>query len=63
LQALPEHRPLEAPWFYAVYTAAVIGGAIIATAVPDLVNLNPAVEVLNALMLPLVLGFLTTLAM
>lgn len=57
-----EHRPLEAPWFYAVYTAAVIGGAIIVTAVPDLVSLNLAVEVMNALMLPLVLGFLIALA-
>ncbi len=24
-----EHHPLEAPWFYGIYTAAVIGGAII----------------------------------
>jgi len=57
-----EHRPLEAPWFHAVYTAAVIGRAITVTAVPDLVSLNLAVEVLNALMLPLVLGFLIALA-
>jgi hypothetical protein len=53
---------LEAPWFYAVDTAAVIGGAIIVTAAPDLVSLNLAVEVMNALMLPLVLGFLIALA-
>jgi len=57
-----EHRPLEAPWFYGIYTAAVIGGAIIVAAVPDLVTLNLAVEVMNALMLPLVLGLLIALA-
>jgi Mn2+/Fe2+ NRAMP family transporter len=57
------HRPFEAPWFYGVYTAAVIGGAIIVAEAPDLVSLNVAVEVMNALMLPLVLGFLVALAM
>ncbi|HLI22200.1 MAG TPA: divalent metal cation transporter, partial [Stellaceae bacterium] len=57
-----EHRPQDAPWFYAVYTAAVIGGAAIVAAVPDLVSLNLGVEVMNALMLPLVLGFLVALA-
>jgi NRAMP (natural resistance-associated macrophage protein)-like metal ion transporter len=57
-----EHRPLEAPWFYGIYTAAVIGGAVIVALVPDLVSLNVAVEVMNALMLPLVLGFLVALA-
>jgi Mn2+/Fe2+ NRAMP family transporter len=58
-----EHRPADAPWFYAVYTAAVIGGAVIVAAVPDLVGLNLGVEVMNALMLPLVLGFLVALAL
>ncbi len=57
-----EHRPLEAPWFYAVYTVAVIGGAILVLVVPDLVRLNIAVEVMNALLLPIVLGFLIALA-
>lgn len=57
-----EHHPMEAPWFYAVYTAAVIGGAVVVAVVPDLVRLNIAVEVMNALMLPLVLGFLILLA-
>ncbi|MGA8379731.1 MAG: divalent metal cation transporter [Stellaceae bacterium] len=58
-----EHRPLEAPWFYVVYTVAVVGGAILVDQVPDLVSLNVAVEVMNALLLPLVLGFLVALAM
>jgi Mn2+/Fe2+ NRAMP family transporter len=57
-----EHNPLEAPWFYGIYTAAVIGGAVIVAAVPDLVTLNVAVEVMNACMLPLVLGLLIALA-
>lgn len=57
-----EHRPLDAPWFYGIYAVAVIGGAIIVDLVPDLVALNIGVEVMNALMLPLVLGFLVLLA-
>ena len=57
-----EHHPLEAPWFYGIYAAAVIGGAMIVDLVPDLVALNVGVEVMNALMLPLVLGFLVSLA-
>ncbi|HET9108032.1 MAG TPA: divalent metal cation transporter [Steroidobacteraceae bacterium] len=57
-----EHRPLEAPWFYGIYALAVIGGAVIVDLAPDLVALNIGVEVMNALMLPLVLGFLVALA-
>ncbi len=57
-----EHHPLEAPWFYGIYAAAVIGGAVLVDLVPNLVQLNIGVEVMNALMLPLVLGFLVALA-
>jgi Mn2+/Fe2+ NRAMP family transporter len=57
-----EQHPLEAPWFYAVYTAAVVGGAVVVAVVPNLVTLNIGVEVMNALMLPVVLGFLVLLA-
>ncbi len=57
-----EHHPLEAPWFYGIYAVAVIGGAIIVDLVPNLVALNIGVEVMNALMLPIVLGFLVALA-
>ncbi len=57
-----EHHPLEAPWFYGIYTTAIIGGAVIVGLVPDLVALNIGVEVMNALMLPVVLGFLVLLA-
>jgi Mn2+/Fe2+ NRAMP family transporter len=57
-----EHRPFEAPWFYGVFSIAVVGGAVAVMLVPDLVTLNIAVEVMNALMLPLVLGLLVLLA-
>src|SRR5208337_2547891 len=35
-----EYRPLEARWFYGVYTVCVIGGAIVVAVWPDLVSLN-----------------------
>ena len=57
-----EYRPLEAPWFYGIYAGIVIAGVVIVGLVPNLVTLNIAVEVMNALMLPLVLGFLVLLA-
>jgi Mn2+/Fe2+ NRAMP family transporter len=50
-----EQHPLEAPWFYAVYSAAVVGGAVVVAVVPNLVTLNIGVEVMNALMLPVAL--------
>jgi len=57
-----EHHPREAPWFYLVYSVGVIGGAILVAIVPNLVSLSIAVQVMNALLLPLVLGFLVALA-
>ena len=57
-----EYHPMEAPWFFGIYTAAVIGGALIVEFVPNLVGLNIGVEVMNALLLPVVLGFLVMLA-
>jgi NRAMP (natural resistance-associated macrophage protein)-like metal ion transporter len=57
-----EYRPLEARWFYGVYTLCVVFGAIAVAAWPDLVSLNVGVQVMNALMLPIVLGFLIALS-
>lgn len=57
-----EYRPLQARWFYGVYAACVIGGAVFVGFWPDLVALNVGVQVMNALLLPLVLGFLIALA-
>jgi hypothetical protein len=58
-----EHHPLEAPWFYGVYAACVVGGAFVVAVWPDLVALNVGVQVMNALMLPLVLGMLIALSL
>jgi Mn2+/Fe2+ NRAMP family transporter len=55
-------RPSEAPLFYGVYTLAVLAGAAAVELVSDLVALNVAVEVMNALLLPLALGLLVLLA-
>ncbi len=57
-----EDHPLEAKWFYGVYAGCVLAGAVLVAAVPNLVFLNIAVEVMNALLLPMVLGFLIALA-
>jgi NRAMP (natural resistance-associated macrophage protein)-like metal ion transporter len=57
-----ELHPLEAHWFYGVYALCVVFGAVVVALWPDLVSLNVAVQVLNAFMLPLVLGFLIALA-
>ena len=58
-----ELHPQEAPWFYIVFSVGVIGGAVVVGLVPNLVALSVGVEVANALMLPLVLGFLVALAL
>lgn len=57
-----EHRPREAPWFYGVFSLILIAGGILVTSGADLVKLSVAVQVMNALLLPLVLGFLFLLA-
>jgi Mn2+/Fe2+ NRAMP family transporter len=58
-----EHHPFEAKWFYAIYTICVVGGAGLVAVAPDLVSLNVAVQVMNAFLLPIVLGCLVRLAM
>ncbi|HEV2352223.1 MAG TPA: divalent metal cation transporter [Terriglobia bacterium] len=57
-----DSRPEEAPWFYGVYAMAVVGSAILVAHRPNLIGLNLGIEVMNALLLPLVLGFLVLLA-
>jgi Mn2+/Fe2+ NRAMP family transporter len=57
-----EYRPFEARWFYGIYAACVVGGALFVGLWPDLVSLNVGVQVMNALLLPVVLGFLIALA-
>ena len=58
-----EHRPLKAKWFYGVYALCVVGGALTVGLVQNLITLNIGVQVMNALLLPLVLWFLVRLAM
>ena len=57
-----ELHPLQARWFYGVYALCVIGGAVVVALWPNLVALSVDVQVMNALLLPLVLGFLIALA-
>jgi len=57
-----ERRPFAAKWFYGVYAAAVVGSAALVWLAPDLVWLTIAAQVLNALLMPLVIGFLVALA-
>jgi Mn2+/Fe2+ NRAMP family transporter len=56
------HAPREAPWFYGIYTASLIAGGVVVASGIDLVMLSVGVQVMNALLLPIVLGFLYLLA-
>jgi Mn2+/Fe2+ NRAMP family transporter len=58
-----EHHPKEAPWFYGIFTACLIGGGLLVASGVNLVALSVGVEVMNALLLPIVLGFLYLLAL
>jgi Mn2+/Fe2+ NRAMP family transporter len=57
-----EHAPREAPWFYAIYTIALACGGLLVVSSVNLVSLSVGVQVMNALLLPIVLGFLFLLA-
>jgi Mn2+/Fe2+ NRAMP family transporter len=57
-----EHEPKEAPWFYGIYTATLAAGALLIVSGINLVSLSVGVQVMNALLLPIVLGFLYLLA-
>jgi Mn2+/Fe2+ NRAMP family transporter len=57
-----EYHPFAAKWFYGVYALCVVGSAIAVGLVRDLVWLNIAAQVLNAFLLPLVIGLLIALA-
>ncbi len=58
-----DHEPAEAPWFYGAYAAVLILGALVVGSGVNLVELSVGVQVMNALLLPIVLGFLFLLAM
>ena len=57
-----EYAPAEAPWFYGFYTVALAAGGILVASGVNLVRLSVGVQVMNALLLPIVLGFLYLLA-
>jgi len=57
-----EHHPSKAPWFYIIYTGMLIIGAVVAISGVNLINLSVAVQVMNAALLPIVLGLLYMLA-
>jgi hypothetical protein len=53
-----EDHPREAPWFYGVFSLSLIAGGILVASGANLVAISIGVEVMNALLLPLVLGML-----
>ena len=57
-----EDEPREAPWFYGFYAMALIVCAVVVASGVNLVSLSVGVQVMNALLLPIVLGFLFLLA-
>jgi Mn2+/Fe2+ NRAMP family transporter len=57
-----EHHPREAPWFYTVFGIALVAGGTLVASGINLVRLAIAVGVINALLLPAVLGCLYHLA-
>ena len=58
-----EHHLREAPWFYGVFSVCLVGGGALVASGIDLVGLSVGVEVMNALLLPIVLGFLYMLGL
>lgn len=56
------HDVFEAPWFYGAYALVLLVAAAVVISGIDLVALSVGVQVMNALLLPIVLGFLFLLA-
>jgi Mn2+/Fe2+ NRAMP family transporter len=57
-----EHHPREAPWFYLVFVGVLVASGLLVSSGINLVKLSVGVEVMNALLLPVVLGLLYALA-
>jgi Mn2+/Fe2+ NRAMP family transporter len=55
-------RLFDSPWFVALFVASLFGAAALAGVSDDLVGLNIAAQVANALLFPFVVGFLVVLA-
>lgn len=56
------YRLVEAPWFYGIYTLTLIAAGLIVLSGTNLITLSVGVQVLNAMLLPIVLGFLFLMA-
>jgi len=56
------HNPREAPWFYAAFVAVLVAGGVCVASGADPLRLSIAIGVVNALLLPIVLGLLYRLA-
>jgi Mn2+/Fe2+ NRAMP family transporter len=59
--SLADH-PRDAPWFYGVFTLVLVAAGALVSSGINLVQLSVGVQIVNALLLPLVLGFLFILA-
>ena len=57
-----EYRPFEAKWFYGAYAFCVLAAAWLVWLTPNLIGLAIAAQVLNAFLMPLVIGLLVALA-
>ena len=53
--------PARAAGFYSLAVVGIVAGVVLVAVVPNLVNLTIHVEVLNACLLPVILGFLVAL--
>jgi NRAMP (natural resistance-associated macrophage protein)-like metal ion transporter len=60
-RSLTDH-PREAPWFYGIFTLCLVLAGVLVACNGNLVSLSIGVQVMNALLLPIVLGFLFALA-
>jgi Mn2+/Fe2+ NRAMP family transporter len=60
-RSLADH-PREAPWFYGLFSACLVLGGVLVASGTNLVALSIGIQVLNAALLPIVLGFLFALA-
>ena len=52
-RSLADH-PLEAPWFYGIFTVCLVLAGVLVASGANLVRLSVGVQVLNALLLPIV---------
>lgn len=57
-----ERTPMQAPWFYGLYVYAVVSCSVLVLCVPDLIALNLAAQVINALLSPIVMCMLIVLS-